>query len=68
MRETKFYSLLTEYQKWLKEQTLFLRIKELKARGMSDNAIGEKLCISSAEVKVIFYNKKKTEFPNFEDR
>ncbi len=68
LRETKFYALLTEYQKWLKEQTLFLRIKELKARGMSDNAIGEKLCISSAEVKVIFYNKKKTEFPNFEDR
>lgn len=67
LRETKFYTLLIEYNKWIKEKVLFLQIQNLKAKGMSNSDISEKLGISSAEVNVIFYNSRKMEFPSFEE-
>lgn len=62
LRNTKFYTPLIEYRRWMKKYALRPKILELKEQGMDNTAIGQKLGISSAEVSIIFRNDKKPDF------
>ena len=64
LRYTRFYKPLVEYGSWIRKKALFPRIQDMKNKGMSYEYIGEKLGISSTEVRIIFH---KNEIPSFED-
>lgn len=60
---TKYYKPLIEYRRWLKNQSLLVKIKQLKEKGMNNTNIGNELGISSVEVSVILNNSNNN--PDF---
>lgn len=51
--DTKYYPKLLEYKKWIKNQRLISRIKQMKTQNLSSAQIAENLHITTAEVTVL---------------
>ena len=65
LESTKFDEPLRAYRKWIRMKKMVPQIENLKAKGLSNTEIGEKLGISSAEVVVFLESDNK--MPNFWD-